>query len=45
LPDWQLAGIPVYAYFPMGRATRAAARAAIDHLAATFQSDPSSGPI
>jgi hypothetical protein len=28
----------------MGRATRAAARAAIDHLAAAFQSDPSSEP-
>ncbi len=33
LPEWKLASIPVYAYFPMGKATRAAARAAIDHLA------------
>jgi DNA-binding transcriptional LysR family regulator len=44
LREWKLAGIPVHAYFPMGRATRAAARAAIDHLAAAFQSDPSSEP-
>jgi DNA-binding transcriptional LysR family regulator len=27
LTDWTLAGIPMHAYFPMGRATRAAARA------------------
>ena len=39
LPEWTLAGIPVHAYFPMGRATRAAARAAIDHLVAAFQRD------
>ena len=45
LPEWKLAGIPVHAYFPMGRATRAAARAAIDHLAAAFQRDPSGEPI
>jgi DNA-binding transcriptional LysR family regulator len=45
LSDWQLAGIPVHAYFPMGRATRAAARAAIDHLVASFQRDPSDLPI
>src|SRR5271156_2319453 len=44
LPDWALAGIPVHAYFPMGRATRAAARAAIDHLVASFQRDPSDVP-
>ena len=41
LPQWALAGIPVHAYFPMGRATRAAARAAIDHLVASFERDPS----
>ena len=41
LPEWRLAGIPVHAYFPMGRATRAAARAVIDHLAAAFErTDP-----
>jgi DNA-binding transcriptional LysR family regulator len=45
LPEWELAGIPVHAYFPMGRATRAAARAAIDHLAAAFQRDPAGEPI
>lgn len=45
LPDWTLAAIPVHAYFPMGRATRAAARAVIDHLVAAFQRDPSDGPI
>jgi len=37
LPEWTLAGIPVHAYFPMGRATRAAARAAIDHLISRFE--------
>jgi DNA-binding transcriptional LysR family regulator len=45
LPEWELAGIPVHAYFPMGRATRAAARAAIDHLTAAFQRDPFGAPI
>ena len=39
LPEWSLSGIPVHAWFPMGKATRAAARAAIDHLAAAFQHD------
>src|SRR5580700_5947526 len=41
LPEWKLAGIPVYAYFPMGGATRAAARAAIEHLITAFQRDAS----
>jgi len=36
-PDWKMVGIPVHAYFPMGRATRAAARAAVDHLVAHFK--------
>jgi DNA-binding transcriptional LysR family regulator len=44
LPEWHLAGIPVHAYFPMGRATRAAARAAIDHLAEAFKSDVQDEP-
>ncbi|WP_307279009.1 substrate binding domain-containing protein [Labrys wisconsinensis] len=44
LPAWTLAGIPVHAYFPMGRATRAAARAAIDHLVAAFERMPSDMP-
>jgi DNA-binding transcriptional LysR family regulator len=39
LTDWKLAGIPVRAYFPMGPATRAAARALVDHLAAQLQRD------
>lgn len=44
LPGWNLAGIPVHAYFPMGRATRTAARAAIDHLVAAFERNPSIVP-
>lgn len=44
LPEWSLAGIPVHAYFPMGRATRAAARAAIDHLILAFEHSPSVVP-
>jgi DNA-binding transcriptional LysR family regulator len=39
LTDWKSAGIPVRAYFPMGPATRAAARALVDHLAAQLQGD------
>src|SRR5882672_11112869 len=38
--DWNMVGIPVHAYFPMGRATRAAARAAVDHLIAHFKQRP-----
>jgi DNA-binding transcriptional LysR family regulator len=45
LPEWALAGIPVHAYFPMGRATRAAARTAIDHLVSAFEREPSDLPI
>ena len=45
LPGWALAGIPVHAYFPMGRATRAAARAVIDHLVAEFERAPSALPV
>jgi len=45
LSEWTLSGIPVHAYFPMGRATRAAARAVIDHLVATFQSESAAEPI
>lgn len=36
LTDWKLADVPVHVYFPMGPATRAAARALVDHLAALF---------
>jgi DNA-binding transcriptional LysR family regulator len=39
LVDWKTADIPVHAYFPMGRATRAAARAVVEYLAAGFQRD------
>ncbi|HEX4740384.1 MAG TPA: LysR family transcriptional regulator [Caulobacteraceae bacterium] len=45
LRDWTLARIPVHAYFPMGRATRAAARAAIEHLTAAFEREPNAEPI
>jgi DNA-binding transcriptional LysR family regulator len=45
LSEWTLAGIPVHAYFPIGHSTRAAARAAIDHLVAAFRRDTSNGPI
>jgi DNA-binding transcriptional LysR family regulator len=34
---WKMAGIPVHAYFPMGSATRASGRAAVDHLVAEFR--------
>jgi DNA-binding transcriptional LysR family regulator len=43
--EWKMAGIPVHAYFPMGPATRAAARAAIDHLIADFRKDAKSVPL
>lgn len=44
LADWALEGIPVHAYFPMGRATRAAARAVIDHLVAALEREPNAEP-
>ncbi|QPF91029.1 LysR family transcriptional regulator [Bradyrhizobium commune] len=37
MPDWKTRDIPVHAYFPAGRATRAAARALIDFLAGEFR--------
>jgi DNA-binding transcriptional LysR family regulator len=37
LTDWNLTPIPVHAYFPMGRATRVAGRALVDHLAEEFR--------
>ena len=40
LTDWKTADIPVHAYFPLGSATRAAARALVDHLAAQLDHDP-----
>ena len=45
LRGWALAGIPVYAYFPMGRATRAAARAIIEHLITDFARNAADMPI
>ena len=40
LPDWTTPVISAYAYFPMGRGTRAAARAFIEFLIAEFQAGP-----
>lgn len=37
--DWSLEPIPVHAYFPLGRDTRAAARAAVEYLAAGFREE------
>lgn len=37
LTEWKTREIPVHAYFPAGRATRAAARSLIDFLAAEFR--------
>ncbi|WP_345816794.1 LysR family transcriptional regulator (plasmid) [Paraburkholderia sp. PREW-6R] len=37
LIEWKTADIPVHAYFPMGRATRAAGRAVVEHLAANVR--------
>jgi len=36
LPDWEMASTRVHAYFPLGRATRSAARAFIDFLIEDF---------
>jgi DNA-binding transcriptional LysR family regulator len=36
LPDWGMTTLPVHAYFPLGRATRLAARAFVDYLAVTI---------
>jgi DNA-binding transcriptional LysR family regulator len=40
--EWKMVSIAVHAYFPMGSATRAAGRAAVDHLVAEFQRDAAS---
>ena len=34
LPQWNMADLPVHAYFPLGRSTRMAARAFVDFMAA-----------
>ena len=39
-PDWETAALPVHAYYPMGRATRIAARAFVDFLSADLVRDP-----
>jgi DNA-binding transcriptional LysR family regulator len=39
LTEWKTADIPVHAYFPMGPATRVAARAFVEHLVAEFRRD------
>lgn len=40
LPDWSMAALPVQAYFPMGRATRRAARLFVDDLVQRLQAWP-----
>jgi DNA-binding transcriptional LysR family regulator len=37
LTDWKTVDVPVHAYFPLGRATRAAGRAVIEHLIADLR--------
>lgn len=39
-PDWQAATLPVHAYYPMGRATRIAARAFVEFLSADLLRNP-----
>jgi DNA-binding transcriptional LysR family regulator len=39
LPAWKTRDIPVHAYFPAGRTTRAAARSLVDFLAGEFRRD------
>jgi DNA-binding transcriptional LysR family regulator len=41
LHDWQLGELPVYAYFPMGRTTRMAAREFIDFIAGQLHGESS----
>jgi DNA-binding transcriptional LysR family regulator len=45
LPEWSLAPTRVYAYFPLGRATRTAARAFIDFLSAEFRAGVEGTPV
>ncbi|SAL72840.1 LysR family transcripitonal regulator [Caballeronia terrestris] len=40
LPEWTMAQLPVHAYFPMGRATRMAARAFVDFIAEELTNGP-----
>lgn len=39
-PEWQTAVLPVHAYYPMGRATRIAARAFVEFLSADLLQNP-----
>lgn len=39
LPEWTMADLPVHAYFPLGRATRMAARAFVDFIEARLAED------
>jgi len=39
LPEWTMAEIPVFAYFPMGRATRAAGRAFVEYFVSVLARD------
>jgi DNA-binding transcriptional LysR family regulator len=43
LVEWQTADIPVHAFFPMGRATRAAGRAVVEYLTADFRREERAG--
>lgn len=45
LPEWTMAAIPVSAYFPMGRDTRLAARAVIDHLVGQLRRETGHQPF
>ncbi|WP_321845210.1 LysR family transcriptional regulator [Paraburkholderia bannensis] len=40
LPDWKTTELPVHAYFPMGRATRKAARAFVDFIVLELKANP-----
>lgn len=39
LPEWTMVDLPVHAYFPLGRATRMAARTFVDFIAAELEAD------
>lgn len=43
LADWKTEPLPVHAYFPLGRATRKAARAFVDFIASDIENNPPSG--
>lgn len=40
LPEWETAALPVHAFFPMGRATRIAARAFVEFMAEELKGPP-----